>query len=149
MSKISIDLIWKLENGAMSPGKYSNQHEITFTPNTKIVADSAPDWRGNELNTNPEQTLAASVSSCHMMTFLALAAKMKWPVRSYKDTAIATLGKNLKGLMSVTEIELNPKVEFSNGFSVDVNKMREAQDRAHRYCFISNSLSNEVKVKIN
>ena len=149
MSKISIDLIWKLENGNMTPGKYSNKHEITFTPNTKIVADSAPDWRGNELNTNPEQTLAASVSSCHMMTFLALAAKMKWPVKSYKDTAIATLGKNIKGLMSVTEIELNPKVEFSNGFSVDVNKMREAQDRAHRYCFISNSLSNEVKVKIN
>ena len=80
MAKISIDLIWKLENGDMSPGKYSNQHEITFTPNTKIIADSAPDWRGNELNTNPEQTLAASLSSCHMMTFLALAAKMKWPV---------------------------------------------------------------------
>ena len=149
MSKISIDLIWKLENGAMSPGKYSNKHEITFTPNTKIIADSAPDWRGNELNTNPEQTLAASVSSCHMMTFLALAAKMKWPVKTYKDTAIATLGKNQKGLMSVTEIELNPKVEFSNGFSVDGLKMREAQDRAHRYCFISNSLSNEVRVKIN
>ncbi|MAV56769.1 MAG: osmotically inducible protein OsmC [Candidatus Pelagibacter sp.] len=149
MSKISIDLIWKLENGAMSPGKYSNQHEIIFTSNTKIVADSAPDWRGNELNTNPEQTLAASVSSCHMMTFLALAAKMKWPVKTYKDTAIATLGKNLKGLMSVTEIQLNPKVEFSNDFSVDLKKMREVQDRAHRYCFISNSLSQEVKVKIN
>ncbi len=149
MSKISIDLIWKLENGDMAPGKYSNQHEITFTPNTKIVADSAPDWRGSELNTNPEQTLAASLSSCHMMTFLALAAKMKWPVKGYKDTAIATLGKNLKGLMSVTEIQLNPKVEFVNGFSVDVSKMREVQDRAHRYCFISNSLSNEVKVKIN
>ena len=149
MSKISIDLIWKLEGGDMSPGKYSNEHEIIFTPNTKIVADSAPDWRGNELNTNPEQTLAASLSSCHMMTFLALAAKMKWPVKTYKDTAIATLGKNIKGLMSVTKIELNPKVDFSNGFSVDVSKMREVQDRAHRYCFISNSLSNEVKVKIN
>ena len=149
MSKISIDLIWKLEGGDMSPGKYSNKHEITFTPNTKIVADSAPDWRGNVLNTNPEQTLAASLSSCHMMTFLALAAKMKWPVKTYKDTAIATLGKNIKGLMSVTKIELNPKVEFSNGFSLDVSKMREVQDRAHRYCFISNSLSNEVKVKIN
>ncbi len=149
MSKISIDLIWKLEGGDMTPGKYSNEHEIIFTPNTKIVADSAPDWRGNELNTNPEQTLAASLSSCHMMTFLALAAKMKWPVKTYKDKAIATLGKNIKGLMSVTKIELNPKVEFSNGFSVDVSKMREVQDRAHRYCFISNSLSNEVKVKIN
>ena len=149
MSKISIDLIWKLKNGEMLPEKYSNEHEIVFTPNFKIKGDSAPDWRGNELNTNPEQTLAASLSSCHMMTFLALAAKMKWPVKSYKDTAIATLGKNLKGLMSVTEIELNPKVEFSNGFSVDNLKMKEVQDRAHRYCFISNSLSKDVKVKIN
>ena len=149
MSEISIDLTWNLNNGEMLPGKYSNEHEIVFTPNFKIKGDSAPDWRGNELNTNPEQTLAASLSSCHMMTFLALAAKMKWPVKSYKDTAIATLGKNLKGLMSVTEIELNPKVEFSNGFSVDDLKMKEVQDRAHRYCFISNSLSKDVKVKIN
>ena len=149
MKKISIDLIWKLKDGDMTPGKYSNEHEITFTPNTKILADSAPDWRGNELNTNPEQTLAASVSSCHMMTFLALAAKMKWPVKTYKDKAIATLGKNLKGLMSVIQIELNPKVEFFNGFSVDNSKMKEVQDRAHRYCFIANSLSDEVKVKIN
>ena len=149
MSKISIDLSWRIGEGQMTPGNYSNEHEVIFSPNIKITGDSAPDWRGNDLNTNPEQTLAASLSSCHMMTFLALAAKMKWPVKTYKDTAIATLGKNLNGLMSVTEIELNPKVEFSNGFSVDISKMREVQDRAHRYCFISNSLSNEVKVKIN
>ena len=149
MSEISISLSWKLGDDKMTPENYSNVHEITFTPKIKIIADSAPDWRGSEINTNPEQTLAASLSSCHMMTFLALAAKMKWPVKSYKDTAIATLGKNLKGLMSVTKIELNPKVEFSNGFTVEDSKMREVQDRAHRYCFISNSLSNEVKVKIN
>ena len=84
-----------------------------------------------------------------MMTFLALAAKMKWPVISYKDKAIATLGKNSKGKMSVTKLELNPKVEFSNKFSVDVNEMKKIQDRAHRYCFIANSLSDEVKVLIN
>ena len=149
MSKITIDLIWKLQNGDMAPGKYSNQHEITFTPNTKIVADSAPDWRGNEINSNPEQTLAASLSSCHMMTFLALAAKMKWPVISYTDKAIATLGKNSKGQMSVTKLELNPKVEFSNKFTVDANEMKKVQDRAHRYCFIANSLSDEVKVLIS
>ena len=148
MSKISIDLVWKLENGELTPGKYSNQHEITFTKNTKIIADSAPDWRGSELNTNPEQTLAASISSCHMMTFLALAAKMNWPVISYKDNAIATLGKNSKGLMSVTEIKLNPKIEFSDNFSVNNGEMKKMQDRAHRYCFISNSLSDDVKVLV-
>ena len=149
MSKISIDLIWKLGEGKMSSHNYSNQHEITFTPNIKIIGDSAPDWRGNELNTNPEQTLAASLSSCHMMTFLALAAKMNWPVLSYKDNAIATLGKNSKGQMSVIKLELNPKVEFSGSFKVDKIEMKKVQDRAHRYCFIANSLSDEVKVFIN
>ena len=84
-----------------------------------------------------------------MMTFLALAAKMNWPVYSYKDNAIATLGKNSKGKMSVTNIELNPKITFANNFSVDKQKMKEVQDRAHRYCFIANSLAEEVKVKIN
>jgi len=149
MSKISIDLIWRLDDGEMSPGKYSNQHEIVFTPNVKIKADSAPDWRGNELNSNPEQTLAASLSSCHMMTFLALAAKMSWPVTSYTDNVVATLGKNSKGLMSVIKLELNPKVKFSDGFLVEPDEMKKVQDRAHRYCFIANSLSDEVKVSIN
>ena len=149
MTEISINLIWKLENGEMSPGKYSNKHEIILTPNIRIIGDSAPDWRGNKLNVNPEQTLAASISSCHMMTFLALAAKMKWPVIGYEDKAVAVLGKNSKGLMSVIQINLNPKIEFSNDFVVEDKEMEKMQDRAHRYCFISNSLSDEVKVLIN
>ena len=149
MSKISINLYWKIGEGKMSPGNYSNEHEIVFTPNFKIVGDSAPDWNGSELNTNPEQALAASLSSCHMMTFLALAAKMKWPLISYKDNAFATLGKNSKGKMSVVKLELNPKVKFSGEFSVNDNEMKKIQDRAHRYCFIANSLSEEVKVLVN
>ena len=149
MAEISIDLTWKLGDGKMTPGNYSNKHQIIFTPNITITADSAPDWRGSELNSNPEQTLAASLSSCHMMTFLALAAKMSWPVIGYKDNAIATLGKNSKGQMSVTKIELNPKVEFSDGFSADSEEMKKVQERAHRYCFIANSLSDEVKVIIS
>ena len=93
MSIISINLVWKIENGNFLTGKYSNQHDIIFNSNTTVKGDSAPDWNGNELNINPEQTLVASLSSCHMMTFLALAKKMSWPVTSYRDKAIATLGK--------------------------------------------------------
>jgi len=149
MTKISIDLTWKLNDGVLSPGNYSNKHEIKFNDKISINGDAAPDWKGDKQNSNPEQTLAASLSSCHMMTFLALAAKMKWPILSYRDNAIATLGKNSKGKMSVTNIELNPKIIFSNNFLVDSKKMKEVQDRAHRYCFIANSLSEEVIVKIN
>ena len=45
-----------------------------------------------------------------MMTFLALAAKMKWPVINYKDKAISYLGKNAEGRMYVNKIELNPDI---------------------------------------
>ena len=149
MSIISIDLIWKTDNGHLIPGKDSNKHDIIFTPNTKIKGDSAPDWKGNKLNINPEQTLAASLSSCHMMTFLALAAKMNWPVISYQDKAIATLGKNSENKMAVIKIELNPKIKFLKDFTIDSSELKKVQDRAHRYCFIANSLSKEIKIFIN
>ncbi len=149
MSVISINLIWKLEGGDLTPGNYSNKHKIKFNNDISITGDSAPDWNGDPMNSNPEQTLAASLSSCHMMTFLALAAKMSWPVLTYKDNAIATLGKNSNGKMSVTSIELNPKVEFSKNFKIDQEKLKEVQNRAHKYCFIANSLSSEVLIKIN
>ena len=80
MEKISINLKWSLDNGELSPGKYSNKHQIKFNDEIVINGDAAPDWNGNKQNSNPEQALAAALSSCHMMTFLALAAKMHWPV---------------------------------------------------------------------
>ena len=92
MTKISIDLNWKLDKGTLSPGKYSNIHEIKFNSNISVKADSAPDWNGDPNHANPEQTLAASLSSCHMMTFL-VCSKNELAIL-LKDNAIATLGKN-------------------------------------------------------
>ena len=94
MSELSIQLKWQLGEGELVQGKYSNSHEITYNDQFQLTADAAPDWGGDVANTNPEQALAASISSCHMMTFLALAAKAKWPVSSYDDKAEAFLGKN-------------------------------------------------------
>ena len=95
--RLSINLKWSLNGGELSPGKYSNKHQIEFNDEIVINGDAAPDWNGNKQNSNPEQALAAALSSCHMMTFLALAAKMNWPVSGYTDNAVATLGKNSKG----------------------------------------------------
>ena len=149
MAKISINLKWSLNGGELSPGKYSNKHQIEFNDEIVINGDAAPDWNGSKQNSNPEQALAAALSSCHMMTFLALAAKFKWPVKNYKDKAIAHLGKNSDGKMSVVKIELNPKVLFSNDFKISKDEISKMQDRSHRYCFIANSLSKEVEIVIN
>ena len=149
MKNLSIELKWSLENNKLSYGKYNSGHRIKINDQILLNAGSAAEYGGSPNNLNPEQALAAAISSCHMMTFLALAAKMKWPVITYKDKAVAYLGKNSKGIMSVNKIELNPKITFQSNFSVSDEEMAKMQDRSHRYCFIANSLSEEVELVIN
>ena len=149
MDNLSIELNWHLGDGEFIDGEDNTEHQIKVNDEIQYKAGSAAEYGGNVNNMNPEQALAAAISSCHMMTFLALAAKMQWPVNQYEDKAIAYLGKNSKGKMSVNKIDLNPKITFQNNFSVSDEEMKKMQDRAHRYCFIANSLSNEVKVIVN
>jgi len=149
MSELSVELNWKLSGKDFMPGSYSHDHIITINNNISLPASSAPDYGGNKNNLNPEQGLAAAMSSCHMMTFLALAAKMNWPVTNYSDKTIAYLGKNSKGKTSIVKIELNPKITFKDNFKVSHDEMFKMQDRSHRYCFIANTISEEVEIKIN
>ena len=133
MSELSINLKWSLGEGELTPGKIPNSHEVIFNQDYKIISDAAPDWGGSPSNTNPEQ---------------ALAAKMKWPVSSYEDKADAVLGKNSKGQMAVTKITLHPVVTFEGDFSIGDQEMKEMHDRSHRYCFVANSLSDEVGFEV-
>ena len=148
MSDLSIELHWQRGEPALQAGKYSNAHTVTFNAGHDVRVDAAPDWGGDAANTNPEQALAAAMSSCHMMTFLALAAKAGWPVAGYEDRAVAHLGKTAKGRMAVTRVDLHPVVRFDEGFAVDAAKLEEMQHRAHRYCFIANTLADSVEVNI-
>ena len=148
MSDLAIELHWQRAEPALQTGKYSNEHTVQCNSGHDVQVDSAPDWGGDPANTNPEQALASALSSCHMMTFLALAAKAGWPVASYHDYAEAHLGKNPKGQMSVTRIDLHPVVRFDTAFSVDDAQLAQMQHRAHRYCFIANSLADSVEINI-
>ena len=148
MSDLSISLEWNLQEEELKPDVFSKNHKIEINDNF-FNAGSAPEYGGRENEINPEQSLAAAISSCHMMTFLALASKMRWPVKSYKDKAHAFLGKNTKGKMCVNKIELNPQIIFDKDFSVSKEDMDKMQDRSHGYCFVANSLSDDVEIKIN
>ncbi|MGB1012065.1 MAG: OsmC family protein [Thiolinea sp.] len=148
MSELAVDLVWERNTEALINGQIENAHEVHYNSLYRVKADAAPSWGGAVENTNPEQALAAAVSSCHMMTFLSLAAKSEWPVKTYRDHASATLGKNSKGRMCVTALELRPEVTFDEGFEVTAEKLAQMQDRAHRYCFVANSLSDEVSVRV-
>ena len=148
MSELAIQLHWQRAETSLRTGNYSNAHRVHFNARYDIDVDAAPDWGGDPANTNPEQALASALSSCHMMTFLALAAKAGWPVAGYSDHAVAFLGKNHRGQMSVTRIDLHPVVRFDPGFAVTAEALAQMQDRAHRYCFIANTLADSVEINI-
>jgi organic hydroperoxide reductase OsmC/OhrA len=148
MSDLAIELHWHRAEPALQTGKYSAEHTVQYNTTFDVLVDAAPDWGGNPANTNPEQALASALSSCHMMTFLALCAKAGWPVASYHDYAVAHLGKNARGQMSVTRIDLHPVVRFDTGFAVSEEELEQMQHRAHRYCFIANSLADSVEISI-
>jgi len=148
MSDLSIELSWERTGPDLRPGRFSNAHTVRYNDSYELAVDAAPAWGGDAANTNPEQALAAALSSCHMMTFLALAAKAGWPVASYRDHAVAHLGKNSKGQTSVTRIDLHPAVRFDTGFTVEPEQLAEMQHRAHRYCFIANTLADSAEINI-
>lgn len=148
VSELSIEINWIRQELELRSGKYSNAHTVSYNPANHLPADAAPDWGGDPEKTNPEQALAAALSSCHMMTFLAIAAKASWPVASFRDRAVAFLGKNSRGQMSVARIDLHPVVRFDDGFVVDETDLEKMHTRAHRYCFIANTLSDDVEINI-
>lgn len=148
MSDLSISLHWERSGSAFRAGAYSTAHAVRYNDACEVEADAAPGHGGDPRKVNPEQALAAALSSCHMLTFLALAAKTGWPVSGYEDRAVAHLGKIAGGKTSVVRIELNPAVAFDPGFSVEPDEMQKMHDRAHRYCFVGNALAESVAVSV-
>ena len=146
MSELSIDLSWSRQTPALRPGQIDNSHDIIFNAHHSVDGDAAPDWGGTAMAVNPEQALAASLSSCHMMTFLALAAKAGWPVATYSDHAEAFLGRNGDGMMAVTELKLAPRVTFDTGFDLPSGALDMMHERAHRYCFVAKAISARMTV---
>ena len=148
MSKLSVDLSWNRKEDKLLPGKFSSEHEVSYNEQYKVLADAAPDWGGSTNNTNPEQALAASLSSCHMMTFLALAAKTKWPVSSYKDHAVARLGKNSKMVVVGDKTQIDLVTKNDSGLLDAENKLRNLNDIGFIYLKKEDVVRHELVRKI-
>ena len=80
-----------------------------------LPASAAPDFRGDADRVNPEEAFVAALSSCHMLTFLALAAKRKFVPDSYLDDAVGYLEKNSQGRLAVTRVMLRPRIVWADG----------------------------------
>ena len=148
MSECEAKLSWSLGESELAFGKYSTNHRMTFSGGLSATMTAAPEYGGDSRYVNPEEALAAALSSCHMMTFIALAAKARWKLRKYQDRAVALLGKTADGRTKVSEIVLHPLTEFEPGHEIEPGKLSEMHERAHRYCFVANAISCDMRVEL-
>ncbi|RTY67649.1 OsmC family protein [Flavobacterium sp. LB2P53] len=147
MSEHKVYLNWKNKEDDLSYKTYDRSHLWKFEGETLIKASAAPDYLGRSELVNPEEAFAASLASCHMLTFLAIASMKKYTVAMYEDNAIAILGKNEKLKMAVTTVYLRPNISFKGDNIPDKTIINAMHHRAHRECFIANSVLTEIIVE--
>jgi organic hydroperoxide reductase OsmC/OhrA len=141
---------WRRDGAVFTDGKYTRGHRWIFDGGVEVPASSAPSSvplpysRADAVD--PEEALCASVSSCHMLFFLAFAAKKGFVVDSYRDEAVATMTRNERAKLYVSAISLNPDVTFSGERQPSPAELADLHHRAHDECYIANSILAEVTV---
>jgi organic hydroperoxide reductase OsmC/OhrA len=141
---------WSFAGGDFLKGRYSREHVWTFDGGVTVPASSSPSAVpkpfSNEANVDPEEAFVASISSCHMLTFLFVASRAGFEVMSYEDEAVGTLSKNEHGAWWVSAVVLRPRIVYGGEkrpLTADLERMHHA---AHEQCFIANSVKTAVTV---
>jgi organic hydroperoxide reductase OsmC/OhrA len=142
MAEHHIRLTWDKGDTAFTYNEYPRNHAIAFKNGQEtMIASAAPAYKGDASKADPEDLLVASLSSCHMLSFLAIASKKKVTVTSYEDDAVGFL-ENDKGVLWITCVILRPRVTCD----ADAGLLAEIHHLAHEACFIANSVKTEIRV---
>ena len=147
MSEHKITLSWERGDKPFEYQKYSRDHTWKFDCGHEMQASAAPAYLGNPKNVDPEEAFVASLSSCHMLTFLAVACKKKFVLDEYVDEAVGHMEKNENGKMAITKVELRPRIKWSGDKTPTEQELDEMHHFAHTECFIANSVKTEVTVE--
>lgn len=147
MSEHRINLQWSRNGGPFARGNYASKHEIRYSGGQTAQVGPSPDLGGDPASVDPEQMLLSALSSCHMLTFLAVAANRGYVIDTYDDDAVAVLGKNADGKTAVVQATLAPRVTFSGDKRPTADEYAKLHERAHAACFIANSVKTVVDVR--
>jgi organic hydroperoxide reductase OsmC/OhrA len=124
------------------PATFSRDLDVSMDAIT-LPMSSAPGYRGDPARANPEQLFVASLSACHALTFLFLAAKNQIPVLGYRDDAEGHLGP-VDGKIRMSRVTLRPVITLESG--ANEARARALVAKAHESCFIGNSVVTPVDV---
>ena len=147
MSEYRVTVKWRRESKDFTYESYNRNHIWHVGKSTEIEASAATEYRGDGERIDPEEALVAALSSCHMLTFLAIAARKRLGVESYEDEAVGHMKKGANGKLWIARVTLRPRIRFMEGVSVSREQLTEMHHQSHEDCFIANSVKTEVAVE--
>jgi len=148
MSQHAAGVRWRRTSADFSYETYNRAHDMVFKAGEIILpASSAPAFRGEADRVDPEEAYVASLSSCHMLTFLAICARRRLTVDGYEDEASGMLEKGADGKLWITRVILRPLVRFSPEIAVDSESIHDIHHSSHAECFIASSVKTHVTVE--
>lgn len=137
-------IVWdgNLGDGTSTYKGYGRNYRVQVHGKPDLPASADPVFRGDSDRYNPEDLFVASVSACHLLTYLALCPRAKISVVAYEDDASGTLLLTPDGGGKFESVTLRPKVTIAAGG--DEKRAMELHDTAHELCFIAASVSVPV-----
>ena len=144
-------VVWERGDAAFVDNRYSRRHVIRFDGGAELAGSSSPTVvrppLSDPLAVDPEEMFIASLSSCHMLWFLSLAAKEKFRVDRYEDEAEGVMEKNAEGKLAMTRVTLRPRVAFSGEKVPSARELERLHHEAHEECFIASSVKADVRIE--
>jgi organic hydroperoxide reductase OsmC/OhrA len=141
-------ILWSRNGESFTDGRYSRGHAWQFDGGVTVRASSSPQvvplpWSVAEA-VDPEEAFVATLSSCHMLWFLSIAAKRGFVVESYRDEAAGIMAKNADGKLAITRVTLRPEAQFSGERQPSKDDVKDLHHEAHEQCFIASSVKTEI-----
>jgi organic hydroperoxide reductase OsmC/OhrA len=139
---------WKRSSADFTYDHYNRAHDVTFKEGAIVLPASANHaFRGDADRVDPEEAFVAALSSCHMLSFLAICARKRLTVDSYEDDAVGIMEKGPNGKLWVSRVTLRPNVKFAPGTLLDAAALADIHHKSHEECFIANSVKTDVSVE--
>ena len=149
MAHYTAEILWLRGEQAFTDNRYSRRHTLRFDGGVEVPGSSSPHVvplpMSDASAVDPEEAFVASLSSCHMLWFLAIAAKRRFCVDRYFDAAVGTMGRTAEGREAMLTVTLRPEVLFSGEHLPTREELADMHHKAHDECFIANSVKTEVR----
>ena len=151
MSIYTAKITWKSDSPeTFTKNRYTRGHEWEFDGGVTVPASSSPQVVPRfsvEAAVDPEEALVASAASCHMLTFLWLAANAGFNIESYEDNAEGLMATTDTGKQWISTITLDPQIVWTGDKVPTAAELAALHHEAHEVCYIANSIKSDVVVK--